>query len=124
MSQAESELEERMQTAELRIKALTDCAVAMEKRIEGLYAAKEETQKQIGELPKVGICAPIPDDRVFLETLQATRGVKPFANYEGDVGTIVRMRAFIHDLLDADVFGCEVSRGVRDAAKKVLGMTS
>lgn len=41
---------------------------------------------------------------------------------KGDTASLIEMTKFIRDLLDPDMFGYAVSREVRNAARKVLGM--
>ena len=65
---------------------------------------------------------PTPTDIALEADLQAARGVKPA--YKSDVQRIMELKGFIMDILSPEMYGHAVTREVRNAARRVLGIDS
>ena len=65
---------------------------------------------------------PTPADIALEADLQAARGVKPA--YKSDVQRIMELKGFIMDILSPEMYGHAVTREVRNAARRVLGIDS
>lgn len=61
-------------------------------------------------------------DRALEADLRAARGVKPA--YKSDVQRIMELKGFIMDILSPEMYGHAVTREVRNAARRVLGIDS
>lgn len=112
--------------------------------IEALWKRTAELEKQVAALKEfneknarpspygiVGTAMPssqeyigdkTPADRALEADLQAARGVKPA--YKSDVQRIMELKGFIMDILSPEMYGHAVTREVRNAARRVLGIDS
>lgn len=90
------------------IRALQERTAILERHVQALQAVNAAGAARLSR-----------NDQALEEDVKAARGIAPG---KGDTASLIEMRTFIQNILNPDVYGCDVSREVRIAARRVLGI--